>query len=210
LMALCSPYSWPIARSVDSTTECRTPFRRILHFNVIAVMSVISGTFPDTYGVFYMTINSWRVRDRHVIVMVSVTEETPYLSGLLATVTVMTLMTLIYGLILEHRCHWPTAAKNPPSSSTGARCTTLTQPVIPFLSTTVAGENQAGPAVALDGGSAERGAHRLGTRPAVGALFLGGAVSELRTALGRIVRYFDHMTRMRCLPVGGEAGGAGG
>ena len=38
--------------------------------------------------------------DRHVIVMVSVTEETPYLSGLLATVTVMTLMTLIYGLIL--------------------------------------------------------------------------------------------------------------
>jgi hypothetical protein len=39
--------------------------------------------------------------DRHVIVMVSVTEETPYLSGLLATVTVMTLMTLIYGLILD-------------------------------------------------------------------------------------------------------------
>jgi hypothetical protein len=62
-------------------------------------MSVISGTFPDTYGVFYMTMNCWRVRDRHVIVMVSVTEETPYLSGLLATVTVMTLMTLIYGLI---------------------------------------------------------------------------------------------------------------
>jgi hypothetical protein len=37
--------------------------------------------------------------DRHAIVMVSVTEETPYLSGLLATMTVMTLMTLIYGLI---------------------------------------------------------------------------------------------------------------
>jgi hypothetical protein len=33
--------------------------------------------------------------------MVSVTEETPYLSGLLAGVTVMTLMTLIYGLILD-------------------------------------------------------------------------------------------------------------
>jgi hypothetical protein len=33
--------------------------------------------------------------DRHVIVMVSVTEETPYLNGFLATVTVMTLMTLI-------------------------------------------------------------------------------------------------------------------
>jgi hypothetical protein len=39
--------------------------------------------------------------DRHVIVIVSVTEETPYLSGLLATVTVMTLMTLIFGLILD-------------------------------------------------------------------------------------------------------------
>jgi hypothetical protein len=39
--------------------------------------------------------------DRHVIVMVSVTEETPYLSGFLAGVTVMTLMTLIYGLILD-------------------------------------------------------------------------------------------------------------
>ena len=39
--------------------------------------------------------------DRHVIVMMSVIEETPYLSGLLATVTVMTLMTVIYGLILD-------------------------------------------------------------------------------------------------------------
>ena len=38
---------------------------------------------------------------RHVIVMVNVTEETPYLSGFLATVTVVTLMTLIYGLILD-------------------------------------------------------------------------------------------------------------
>jgi hypothetical protein len=39
--------------------------------------------------------------DRHTSVMVSVTEETPYLSGLLAGVTMMTLMTLIYGLILD-------------------------------------------------------------------------------------------------------------
>jgi hypothetical protein len=38
-------------------------------------------------------------RDRHVIVTVTVTEETPYLiSGLLATVTAMT---VIYGLILD-------------------------------------------------------------------------------------------------------------
>jgi hypothetical protein len=39
--------------------------------------------------------------DRHVIVMVSVTEEATYLSSFLATVTEMTLMTLIYGLILD-------------------------------------------------------------------------------------------------------------
>src|SRR5829696_2285301 len=52
----------PIARSLDSTAECRTPFREPLQFIVITVMSVMSGTFPDTYGVFYMTINSWRVR----------------------------------------------------------------------------------------------------------------------------------------------------
>jgi hypothetical protein len=42
--------------------------------------------------------------DRHDIVMVSVTEETPYLSGCLATVTVMTLMTVTYGLILGRGC----------------------------------------------------------------------------------------------------------
>jgi hypothetical protein len=36
---------------------CRHPFRKPLQFNVIAVMSVMRGTFPDTYGVFYMTVN---------------------------------------------------------------------------------------------------------------------------------------------------------
>jgi hypothetical protein len=36
--------------------------------------------------------------------MVSVTEETPYLSGFLAGVTVMTLMTVLYELILERAC----------------------------------------------------------------------------------------------------------
>jgi hypothetical protein len=39
--------------------------------------------------------------DRHVIVMMSVTEEATYISGLLADVTEMTLMTLIYELILD-------------------------------------------------------------------------------------------------------------
>ena len=43
-------------------------------------------------------------RDRHVIVTVTVTGETPHLSGFLATVTVMTLMTVIYGLILDREC----------------------------------------------------------------------------------------------------------
>jgi hypothetical protein len=37
--------------------------------------------------------------------MVSVTEETPYLNGFLAGVTVMTVMTLIYGLILDEGTH---------------------------------------------------------------------------------------------------------
>ena len=62
LSRLCSPCSRPIAPSLDSTAECRTPFREPLQFIVIAVMSVMSGTFPDTYGVFYMTVNCWRVR----------------------------------------------------------------------------------------------------------------------------------------------------
>jgi hypothetical protein len=43
--------------------------------------------------------------DRHVIVMVSVSEETPYPSGLLAGVTAMTLMTVLYGLILDRGTH---------------------------------------------------------------------------------------------------------
>jgi hypothetical protein len=40
-------------------------------------------------------------RDRHVIVTASATEETPHLSGLLATVTAMT---VICGLILDRGC----------------------------------------------------------------------------------------------------------
>ena len=69
-VALVLPMLPPIAPSLDLTAECRTPFREPLQFIVIAVMSVMSGTFPDTNGVFYVTINSWRVwgpsRHRHV------------------------------------------------------------------------------------------------------------------------------------------------
>ncbi len=66
----------------------------------IIVMSVTVVTLPVLIGLL-REAGYTLSRDRHVIVMVSVTEETPYLSGLLATVTVMTLMTLIYGLILD-------------------------------------------------------------------------------------------------------------
>src|SRR4051812_24961824 len=59
---LCSPYSGPIAWYLDSTAECRTPFREPPRFIVIAVMSVMSGTFPHTYGLFCLTSNYWRVR----------------------------------------------------------------------------------------------------------------------------------------------------
>jgi hypothetical protein len=52
LLPLRSHCSRPIARSLDSTAECRTPFRKRLQFIVIAVMSVMRGTFPYTYRVF--------------------------------------------------------------------------------------------------------------------------------------------------------------
>jgi hypothetical protein len=45
------------------------PIREPLQFIVIAVMSVMSGTFPDTYRVFYLTVNRWHIqgpsRHRH-------------------------------------------------------------------------------------------------------------------------------------------------
>jgi hypothetical protein len=82
--------------------ECSQPFREPLQFIVIAVMSVMSATFPYTYR--FLHDGGLLACSGTVIVMVSVTEETPYLSGLLATVTVMTLMTMIYGLILDRGC----------------------------------------------------------------------------------------------------------
>jgi hypothetical protein len=57
--SLCSR---PVARSLDSTAECRTPFREPLQFIVMSVMSVMRGTFPYTYGVVCMTVNRWCVR----------------------------------------------------------------------------------------------------------------------------------------------------
>jgi hypothetical protein len=63
-----------------------------------AVQIIIMSVTVVTLAVFIELLRdaaSTLSRDRQVIVTVSVTEETPYLSGLLATVTVMTLMTVI-------------------------------------------------------------------------------------------------------------------
>ena len=57
LSRLCSQCSRPIAPFLDLTAESRIAFREPLQFIVMSVMGVISGTFPDTYGVFYMTVN---------------------------------------------------------------------------------------------------------------------------------------------------------
>jgi hypothetical protein len=39
-------------------------------------MSVISGTFPHTYGILHMTVNCWMFGDRHTIVTFIVIEKT--------------------------------------------------------------------------------------------------------------------------------------
>ena len=61
-VALVHLYFQPITASIIFKKRAATPFRKPLQFIVIVVMSVMRGTFPDTDGVFYVTINSWRVR----------------------------------------------------------------------------------------------------------------------------------------------------
>jgi hypothetical protein len=56
--------------------EWRTPFRISLQFIVMGVMSVMSGTFPDTYRGFTVTVLNRRNHHRHVIVTVTVIEKT--------------------------------------------------------------------------------------------------------------------------------------
>jgi len=52
---------WAMAAALTAPSSSQegvaTSFREPLQFIVIAVMSVIGGTFPHTYGVFYMTVN---------------------------------------------------------------------------------------------------------------------------------------------------------
>ena len=66
----------------------------------IIVMSVTVVTLPVFIELLHDAAYTLS-RDRHVIAMVSVSEETPYLSGLRAGVTVMTLMTMICGCVLD-------------------------------------------------------------------------------------------------------------
>jgi hypothetical protein len=56
--------------------SCRTLIREPLQIIVITVISVIDGTFSDTYGILYMTMDHWVFGDRHVIVMLTVIVET--------------------------------------------------------------------------------------------------------------------------------------
>jgi hypothetical protein len=51
-VALVLPYSRHITPSLNSKKSAATPFREPPQFIVIAVMSVMSGTFPDSNGVF--------------------------------------------------------------------------------------------------------------------------------------------------------------
>jgi hypothetical protein len=59
LCRTCAPYV-PTHRTISHLQkECGHPFREPLQFIVITVMSVMRSPFPDTYGVFYMTVNRW-------------------------------------------------------------------------------------------------------------------------------------------------------
>ena len=75
--------------------------RKTVQIIVMSVTVVMLPVFIEVLRDAECTLS----RDRHVIVTVTVTEETPYLSGLLAPMTAMTLMTVIYGLILDRGEH---------------------------------------------------------------------------------------------------------
>jgi hypothetical protein len=71
--------------------------RTVLQIIVMTVTVVTLPVFTELLRDAAYTLS----RDRHIIVTVIVTNETPYLSGLLATVTAMTVR---YGLILNRGC----------------------------------------------------------------------------------------------------------
>jgi hypothetical protein len=82
----------PIARFVGCRhAQASVVLRKAVQIIVMSVTVVTLPVFIELLRDAAYTLS----RDRHVIVTVIVTEETTYLSGLLATVTVMTLVTLI-------------------------------------------------------------------------------------------------------------------
>ena len=88
----------PIAQFVGSRpAQASVVLRKAVQIIVMSVTVVTLPVFVELLRDAAYTLS----RDRHGIVTVIVTEETPHLSGLLATVTVMTLMTVICGLILD-------------------------------------------------------------------------------------------------------------
>ena len=79
-----------------------------------------------------MTVNCGVFGDRHVIVTVTITEETPYLSAFLATMTIMTLMTMNYRRFLgasSGRGWWHSALRR---SGTPARLLQTLRPTGSF------------------------------------------------------------------------------
>jgi hypothetical protein len=87
----------PIPGSLVAAMQASVVLRKPVQIIVMSVIVVTLPVFIELLRDAAYTLS----RDHHVVV----TEETLCLSALLAGVTVMTLMTMIYGLILEHRCH---------------------------------------------------------------------------------------------------------
>jgi hypothetical protein len=88
----------PIARFVGwRHAQVSVVLRKAVQIIVMSVTIVTLAVFIGLLRDAASTFSGYR----HVIVTVTVTEETPYLSSLLAPMTEMTLMTVIYGLILD-------------------------------------------------------------------------------------------------------------
>jgi hypothetical protein len=91
----------PIARFVGCRhAQVSVVLRKAVQTIVMSVTGVTLAVFIELLRKAAYALS----RYRQVIVTVSVTEETPYLSGFLTGVKVMTLMTLIYGLFLDRGC----------------------------------------------------------------------------------------------------------
>jgi hypothetical protein len=82
-------------------SECRAPYRKPLHF---IVMSVMVATAPIPMRFLCVTVPDRYQRHRHFIVTLIVMEKKAYLCAVPACVTVMTLMTVVFGNVLKRRC----------------------------------------------------------------------------------------------------------